>query len=63
MDDRRFAGRSISAQPEGVALRCRIETSNAMREHVLILFDRAGDLWVGGEGVFRFNGTSFDRMH
>ena len=25
--------------------------------------DRAGDLWIGGEGVFRFNGTSFDRMH
>jgi len=34
-----------------------------MQEHVLILFDRAGDLWVGGEGVFQFNGTSFDRMH
>ena len=34
-----------------------------MQEHVLILFDCAGDLWVGGEGVFRFNGTSFDRMH
>lgn len=27
-----------------------------------IYTDRDGDLWVAGQGVFRFNGTSFDRM-
>lgn len=25
--------------------------------------DRRGDLWLGGKGVYRFNGESFDRMH
>jgi hypothetical protein len=25
--------------------------------------DRAGDLWLGGKGVFRFNGETFDRMY
>ncbi len=25
--------------------------------------DRRGDLWLGGEGVYKFNGESFDRMH
>lgn len=28
-----------------------------------IYTDRKGDLWVAGNGVFKFNGTSFDRMH
>lgn len=30
---------------------------------VSIYKDRADDLWVGGKGVFRFNGTGFDRVH
>lgn len=25
--------------------------------------DRRGDLWLGGTGVFKFNGESFDRVH
>jgi len=28
-----------------------------------IYTDRQGDLWLGGNGVFKFNGTSFDRIH
>ena len=23
--------------------------------------DKRGDLWIGGEGVYKFNGKSFDR--
>jgi ligand-binding sensor domain-containing protein len=33
------------------------------KDVVSIYRDPSGDLWVGGEGVFRFNGTGFDRMH
>jgi len=33
------------------------------KDVMAIYRDRAGDLWVGGTGVFRFNGTSFDRMY
>ncbi len=25
--------------------------------------DSRGDLWLGGNGVFKFNGESFDRIH
>ena len=28
-----------------------------------IYMDRHGDLWLAGNGVFKFNGTSFDRIH
>ena len=28
-----------------------------------IYTDRQGDLWLGGEGVYKFNGKSFDRIH
>lgn len=28
-----------------------------------IYTDRHGDLWLAGNGVFKFNGASFDRMH
>lgn len=28
-----------------------------------IYTDRHGDLWLTGNGVFKFNGTSFDRIH
>lgn len=33
------------------------------RDIMCIYTDRRGDLWLAGNGVFRFNGTSFDRMH
>ena len=25
--------------------------------------DRRGDLWSGADGVYKFNGESFDRIH
>jgi ligand-binding sensor domain-containing protein len=28
-----------------------------------IYTDRRGDLWLAGSGVFKFNGTTFDRIH
>ena len=28
-----------------------------------IYMDRRGDLWLGGNGVYKFNGESFDRIH
>jgi hypothetical protein len=28
-----------------------------------IYTDCHGDLWLTGNGVFKFNGTSFDRIH
>ncbi len=28
-----------------------------------IYLDKRGDLWLGGDGVFKFNGKSFDRIH
>ena len=28
-----------------------------------IYTDRQGDLWLAGNGVFKFNGASFDRIH
>ncbi len=33
------------------------------KEIQAIYTDRRGDLWVAGSGVFKFNGTSFDRIH
>ncbi len=33
-------------------------------EHVATFHtDRRGDLWVGGKGVYRFDGASFERVH
>lgn len=32
------------------------------KDIMCIYKDRAGDLWLAGNGVFKFNGTSFDRV-
>ena len=28
-----------------------------------IYMDRRGDLWLGGNGVYKLDGESFDRIH
>ncbi len=33
------------------------------KDIMAIYTDRRGDLWLGGNGVFKFNGESFDRIH
>lgn len=33
------------------------------RDIMAVYTDRHGDLWLAGNGVFKFNGTSFDRIH
>jgi ligand-binding sensor domain-containing protein len=33
------------------------------KDIMAIYTDRQGDLWLGGNGVFKFNGASFDRIH
>ena len=33
------------------------------KDIMVIYTDRQGDLWLGGNGVFKFNGASFDRIH
>lgn len=39
------------------------EDGLASKDIMCIYTDRRGDLWLAGNGVFKFNGTSFDRMH
>ena len=49
---------------DGRTLRQFGERDGLTTKDVMAIYrDRAGDLWVGGTGVFRFNGTSFDRMY
>jgi len=49
---------------DGRTLRQYGERDGLTTKDVMSIYrDRAGDLWLGGRGVFRFNGTSFDRMH
>jgi len=33
------------------------------KDIMAIYTDRQGDLWLAGNGVFKFNGSSFDRIH
>jgi ligand-binding sensor domain-containing protein len=33
------------------------------KDIMCIYMDRHGDLWLAGNGVFKFNGASFDRIH
>ena len=49
---------------DGRTLRHFGERDGLTTKDVMSIYrDRAGDLWLGGKGVFRFNGTSFDRMY
>ena len=49
---------------DGQSLRQFGERDGLTTKDVMAIYrDRAGDLWLGGKGVFRFNGTSFDRMY
>ena len=49
---------------DGRTLRQFGECGGLTTKDVMAIYrDRAGDLWFGGKGVFRFNGTSFDRMY
>ena len=33
------------------------------KDIMAIYTDRDGNLWLAGNGVFKFNGASFDRIH
>jgi ligand-binding sensor domain-containing protein len=49
---------------DGQSLRQFGERDGLTTSDVMSIYrDSAGDLWLGGKGVFRFNGTSFDRMY
>ena len=39
------------------------EDGLASRDIMVIYTDSRGDLWLGGRGVYKFNGESFDRIH
>jgi hypothetical protein len=49
---------------DGQSLRNYTAADGLTTKDVLCIYtDRRGDLWLAGNGVFKFNGTSFDRMH
>jgi ligand-binding sensor domain-containing protein len=49
---------------DGQSLRQFGERDGLTTKDVMAIYrDRAGDLWLGGKGVFRFNGETFDRMY
>ena len=49
---------------DGRTLRQFGEREGLTTKDVMSIYrDRAGDLWLGGKGVFRLNGSSFDRMY
>ena len=49
---------------DGHTLRQFGERDGLTTKDVMAIYrDRAGDLWLGGKGVFRFNGETFDRMY
>jgi ligand-binding sensor domain-containing protein len=48
---------------DGVTLRQFTEADGLNTKQVTAIYtDRQGDLWVGGNGVFKFNGTAFERQ-
>ena len=49
---------------DGKSLRNYTAEDGLTSKDVLGIYtDRHGDLWLAGKGVFKFNGTSFDRIH
>ncbi len=49
---------------DGETLRNFTEEDGLTSKGVMAIYtDSRGDLWLGGEGVFKFNGESFDRIH
>ncbi len=51
----RYDGKSLRHFTEKDGLTSKVITA--------IYLDKRGDLWLGGDGVFKFNGKSFDRIH
>lgn len=49
---------------DGKTLKHYSEADGLTSKDVMCIYtDRRGDLWLAGSGVFKFNGTSFDRMY
>ena len=49
---------------DGKSLRQFTEKDGLTSKGIMAIYtDRRGDLWLGGDGVFKFNGKSFDRIH
>jgi ligand-binding sensor domain-containing protein len=49
---------------DGKSLRHFTEKDGLTSKHISVIYrDKRGDLWLGGDGVFKFNGKSFDRIH
>lgn len=49
---------------DGKSLRNFSANDGLTSKQILAIYtDRQGALWLAGNGVFKFNGTSFDRIH
>lgn len=49
---------------DGESLKNFTEEDGLTSKDIMAIYtDRRGDLWLGGNGVFKFNGESFDRIH
>ena len=49
---------------DGESLRQFTEKDGLTSKGIMAIYtDSRGDLWLGGNGVFKFNGESFDRIH
>ena len=49
---------------DGESLRNFTEEDGLTSKGIMAIYtDNQGDLWLAGNGVFKFNGESFDRTH
>ncbi len=49
---------------DGEALRHFTQKDGLASQSIAVIYrDKREDLWLGGDGVFKFNGTSFVRIH